>query len=314
MKEEKNTDKNADLADLMEESYTTRRATVPALEEILYKPIKILDHGFIRVVDYMGDDNAIVQAARVSYGKGTKKLSQDQGLINYLMRHRHTTPFEMCDIKFHIKLPIFIARQWIRHRTASVNEYSGRYSIMNNEFYIPDRANLSPQSQINKQGREDTAVPSDVADRVLGILQNDANQCYNHYIEMMNEDDAGNIINEDTTGISRELARMNLTLNCYTEWYWKTNLHNLFHFLALRADSHAQYEIRVYADAMLDITRAWVPFACNAFEEYRMHGKSFSRSAIAVLKRMLSGEKVTEENCGMTKREWVEFNEVIGKL
>lgn len=313
MNEEKNIDKNADLADLMQESYTTRRATVPALEEILYKPIKILDHGFVRVVDYMGDDSAIVQAARVSYGKGTKQVSQDKGLINYLMRHRHTTPFEMCDIKFHIKLPIFIARQWIRHRTASVNEYSGRYSIMNNEFYIPSRENLSPQSQINKQGREETAVPTDVADRVLGILQNDANQCYNHYIEMINEDDAGNIINEDTTGISRELARMNLTLNCYTEWYWKTNLHNLFHFLALRADSHAQYEIRVYAEAMLDITRAWVPFACHAFEEYRMHGKSFSRSGIVALKRMLANENVTEENCGMTKREWKEFTELLGR-
>ena len=313
MNEEKNTDKNADLADLMQESYTTRRATVPALEEILYKPIKILDHGFVRVVDYMGDDSAIVQAARVSYGKGTKQVSQDKGLINYLMRHRHTTPFEMCDIKFHIKLPIFIARQWIRHRTASVNEYSGRYSIMNNEFYIPSRENLSPQSQINKQGREETAVPTDVADRVLGILQNDANQCYNHYIEMMNEDDAGNIINEDTTGISRELARMNLTLNCYTEWYWKTNLHNLFHFLALRADNHAQYEIRVYAEAMLDITRAWVPFACHAFEEYRIHGKSFSRSGIVALKRMLANENVTEENCGMTKREWKEFTELLGR-
>ena len=311
MNEEKNTDKNADLEDLMNESYTTRRATVQGIEDLLYKPIKLLDHGFVRVIDYMGDDSAIVQAARVSYGKGTKKMSQDQGLINYLMRHRHTTPFEMCDIKFHIKLPIFIARQWIRHRTASVNEYSGRYSIMNNEFYIPTRENLSPQSLINKQGREDEAVPADVADKVLRILQDDANQCYDHYIEMMNEDDQGNIINEGTIGISRELARMNLTLNCYTEWYWKTNLHNLFHFLGLRADSHAQYEIRVYADAMLDITRAWVPFACNAFEEYRMHGASFSRSGIATLKRMLSGENVTEENCGMTKREWKEFKELL---
>ena len=313
MNEEKSTDKNADLADLMNESYTTRRATVQGIEDLLYKPIKILDHGFVRVIDYMGDDSAIVQAARVSYGKGTKQVSQDKGLINYLMRHRHTTPFEMCDIKFHIKLPIFIARQWIRHRTASVNEYSGRYSIMNNEFYIPARENLSPQSLINKQGREDTAVPTEVADKVLKILHDDANKCYDHYIEMMNEDDAGNIINEDTIGISRELARMNLTLNCYTEWYWKTNLHNLFHFLALRADDHAQYEIRVYAEAMLDITRAWVPFACNAFEEYRMHGENFSRSGIATLKRMLSDENVTEENCGMTKREWKEFNELLGR-
>ena len=312
MNEEKPTDKNADLADLLNESHTTRRATVKGIEDLLYKPIPLLDHGFVRVIDYMGDDSAIVQAARVSYGKGTKQVSQDKGLINYLMRHRHTTPFEMCDIKFHIKLPIFIARQWIRHRTASVNEYSGRYSIMNNEFYIPARENLSPQSLINKQGREDAAVPPDVADKVLKILHDDAHNCYDHYIEMMNEDDAGNVINENTIGISRELARMNLTLNCYTEWYWKTNLHNLFHFLALRADNHAQYEIRVYAEAMLDITRAWVPFACNAFEEYRMNGAHFSRSGIAAVKRMLSGESVTEENCGMTKREWKEFNELLG--
>ena len=312
MNEEKNINKEADLEDLMKDSYTTRRATVPAIEDLLYKPIPILDHGFVRVVDYMGDDSAIVQAARVSYGKGTKQTSQDKGLINYLMRHRHTTPFEMCDIKFHVKLPIFVARQWIRHRTASVNEYSGRYSIMSKEFYIPAREHLSPQSQINKQGREDAAVPSDVADRVLGILKDDANNCYSHYIEMMNEDDSGKLIDENTIGISRELARMNLTLNYYTEWYWKTNLHNLFHFLALRADSHAQYEIRVYADAMLDIARAWVPFACEAFEEHRMHSASFSRSGLAALKRMLAGEKVNEENCGMTKREWKEFAERLG--
>lgn len=311
MNEDKNIDKEADLAALMTQSYTTRRATVQGIEELLYKPIKLLDHGFVRVIDYMGDDSSIVQAARVSYGKGTKQVNQDRGLINYLMRHRHTTPFEMCDIKLHIKLPIFVARQWIRHRTASVNEYSGRYSIMNNEFYIPARENLAPQSLINKQGREENAVPEEVATKVLKILHNDASQCYDHYIEMMNEDDTGNVINPTTIGISRELARMNLTLNCYTEWYWKTNLHNLFHFLALRADSHAQYEIRVYADAMLDITRAWVPFACNAFEEYRMHGAHFSRSGISALKRMLSGEKLTEENCGMTKREWKEFMEIL---
>lgn len=313
MNQDNNIDKDADLADLMKVSHNTRRATVPGIEDLLYKPIPLLDHGFVRVIDYMGDDSAIVQAARVSYGAGTKQISQDKGLINYLMRHRHTTPFEMCDIKFHIKLPIFVARQWIRHRTASVNEYSGRYSIMANEFYIPEREHLSPQSQINKQGREEQAVPDDVAHKVLAMLKDDASQCYSHYTEMMNADEAGNIINEDSVGISRELARMNLTLNYYTEWYWKTNLHNLFHFLSLRADSHAQYEIRVYAEAMMDITRAWVPFACNAFEEYRIHGKYFSRSGMAALKRMLAGEDITDENCGMTKREWKEFKESLEK-
>ncbi len=305
------TDKKSDLSDLISESHNTKRATVKSLEDILYKPIPILDHGFVRVIDYMGDDSAIVQAARVSYGKGTKQTTQDQGLIKYLMRHRHTTPFEMCDIKFHIKLPIFVARQWIRHRTASVNEYSARYSILGNEFYIPTRENLSPQSKINKQGREDESLPDDVAAKVLSILKDDATRCYSHYTEMMNEDENGNIIDEGTVGLARELARMNITLNYYTEWYWKLNLHNLFHFLALRADPHAQYEIRVYADAMLDIVKAWVPFASDAFEEYRVYSASFSRTALAALKRMLAGEKVTEENSGLTKREWREFRESL---
>ena len=235
---------------------TTKRATVPALEEILYEPIKVLDHGFIRVIDYMGDDSAIVQAARVSYGKGTKQLNQDKGLINYLLRHYHTTPFEMCDIKFHIKLPIFIARQWIRHRTASVNEYSARYSILGNEFYLPESANIASQSAVNKQCREGDSLPKEAAEKVLAILEEDARQCYGHYKELMNADEEGNIIDENATGIARELARMNLTLNYYTEWYWKINLHNLLHFLRLRANPYAQYEIRVYAEKMLEIVKA----------------------------------------------------------
>ncbi|MGV2432189.1 MAG UNVERIFIED_CONTAM: FAD-dependent thymidylate synthase [Rickettsiaceae bacterium] len=291
----------------MSASHTTKRATVKALEDILYEPIKLLDHGFIRVIDYMGDDSAIVQAARVSYGKGTKQTSQDQGLINYLMRHRHTTPFEMCDIKFHIKLPIFVARQWIRHRTASVNEYSARYSILGNEFYVPERENLAAQSKSNRQGRADQSLPPHLADKVLSMLKDDATKCYDHYIEMMNEDEDGNIIDENTIGLTRELARMNLTLNYYTEWYWKINLHNLFHFIALRADPHAQYEIRVYADAMLNIVKAWVPFAYSAFEEYRMNASNFSRKEIIAIKSMIKGDKVTEENSGLTKREWQEF-------
>ncbi len=303
--------KDLELQELMAASHTTKRPTVQSLEDILYKPIPILDKGFVRVMDYMGDDTSIVQAARVSYGRGTKKSLQDQGLINYLMRHKHTTPFEMCDIKFHIKLPIFVARQWIRHRTASVNEYSARYSILANEFYIPERQHLSPQSKANKQGRELDAVPDDVADKVLSILKDDATRCYGNYIEMMNEDEDGNIIDENAVGLARELARMNITLNYYTEWYWKINLHNLFHFLALRADPHAQYEIRIYAEKMLEMVKAWVPFAYNAFQEYRMGAANFSRTEIAVLKNMLKGKKVTEEDSGLTKREWSEFSKKL---
>jgi len=305
------TNKDLELADMISGSYNTKRATVEALEDILYKPFPILDKGFVRVIDYMGDDSAIVQAARVSYGRGTKKSLQDQGLINYLMRHKHTTPFEMCDIKFHVKLPIFIARQWIRHRTASVNEYSARYSILANEFYVPEKQNLSPQSKTNKQGREVGTVPDEVADKVLSILKDDASRCYGHYIEMMNEDESGNIIDDNMVGLARELARMNLTLNYYTEWYWKINLHNLFHFLALRADPHAQYEIRAYASVMLDMVKAWVPFAYNAFEEYRMCSSNFSRTEIRAIQNMIQGQKVTEENSGLTKREWKEFSDKL---
>ena len=305
------TNNSAELNDVLSISNQTKRATVTSLEELLYKPIKLLDHGFIRVIDYMGDDSAVVQAARVSYGKGTKQVSRDKALINYLMRHRHTTPFEMCDIKFHIKLPIFIARQWIRHRTASVNEYSARYSILGNDFYLPATENLSAQSKINKQGRDDDALDPKDAARVLKILEDDAKNCYKHYIELMNEDEDGNIIDESKTGITRELARMNLTLNHYTEWYWKINLHNLLHFLALRADSHAQYEIRVYADAMLDIVKAWVPFTYDAFIEYRKDSASVSKTGISVIKRMLSGENVTQENSGLTSREWEELSKTF---
>ena len=284
----------------------TKRVVVPGIEKILYEPIPVLDHGFIRVIDYMGDDSAIVQAARVSYGKGTKQTNQDRGLIQYLMRHRHTTPFEMCDIKFHIKLPIFIARQWIRHRTASVNEYSARYSILGNEFYIPKPENIAMQSKINKQGRDNILSPEE-SEKVLQLLHKDAEQCYSHYQEMLNEDEQGNVLNEDNPSLARELARMNLTLNFYTEWYWKINLHNLFHFLSLRADSHAQYEIRVYAEAMLDIVKEWVPFAYEAFMEYQVNGVSFSNNAVKAIKAMLNGEKVTAETSGMSKREWGEF-------
>ena len=295
----------------MDETFTTKRATSPALEKILYDPIKVLDHGFVRVIDYMGDDAAIVQAARVSYGRGTKQVSQDKGLINYLMRHWHSTPFEMCEIKFHVKLPIFVARQWIRHRTANVNEYSARYSIMDKEFYIPDASQLAPQSKKNHQGRGgDTLSPEESA-RVLQLLKSDSEQTYAHYEEMMNCDAEGNVIDEGKSGIARELARMNLTLNYYTQWYWKIDLHNLMHFLMLRADPHAQYEIRVYADAMIEVVKQWVPFAYEAFDEHRLNGRRLSKTGLAVIKRMIGGEKVSQETSGLTKREWDELQAML---
>ncbi len=302
-----NSEQKQELDNLRTLSFKTKRATVPALEEILFEPIQVLDHGFVRVVDYFGDDSAIVQAARVSYGKGTKQVNQDKGLINYLMRHWHTTPFEMCEIKFHIKLPMFIARQWIRHRTANVNEYSARYSIMDKEFYVPKPEHLAPQSKQNHQGRSDQPLEGKEAARVLDILKGDSLQCYDHYEEMLNSDQLGNIKDENNLGLARELARMNLTLNYYTQWYWKIDLHNLFHFLMLRADPHAQYEIRAYADVMLDIVKRWVPFAYDAFMEYKMHGAHVSRTGMEVLKRMIAGEKITQESSGMTKREWEEL-------
>ena len=292
---------------LIDENKTTKRATVDAMEEVLYEPIKVLDKGFIRVIDYMGDDSAIVQAARVSYGKGTKQLNQDRGLIRYLMRHHHTTPFEMCEIKFHIKLPIFIARQWIRHRTANVNEYSARYSILDKEFYVPNGDNLAAQSQINKQGRDEILEGQEAA-RVLEILKDDSGRCYEHYMEMLNlNDNTGEIIDPNKKGLTRELARMNLPVNYYTQWYWKIDLHNLFHFLRLRADSHAQYEIREYADAMLDVVKKWVPFAYEAFMDYRMNSISLSATAKEIVKRMIAGETIDQESSGLSKREYTEL-------
>ncbi len=241
------TDQQAEIDQARAGAQPTLRPIAPALEDILYQALPVLDHGFVRVVDYMGDDAAVVQAARVSYGRGTKKVSEDRGLINYLMRHRHTTPFEMCEIKYHVKLPIFVARQWIRHRTANVNEYSARYSILDNEFYIPRPEHLAAQSQQNRQGRDAVLVGQE-AERVFSLLKKDAELVYQHYMEMLNEGETGEPLDAERSGLARELARMNLSLGFYTQWYWKTNLHNLMHFLSLRADAHAQYEIRVYAE------------------------------------------------------------------
>lgn len=300
----------AEIKDIRSETRATYRDISPELEAILYEPIPVLDHGFIRVVDYMGTDAAIVQAARVSYGRGTKKTREDAGLINYLLRHRHTTPFEMCEIKLHIKLPIFIARQWIRHRTANVNEYSGRYSILDREFYVPAPEQLASQSSSNRQGRGDVLEGEEAA-RVLDILKSDAQQCYDHYQEMLNEDEVGNVRDEGRHGLARELARMNLPVNFYTQWYWKIDLHNFMHFLALRADSHAQYEIRVYAEAMLDVLKKWVPVTYDAFMDYRMGATEISQKGMNVVRRLISGERVDAESSGMSKREWAELMDAL---
>ena len=294
------------------ETHRTGRATVPALEELLYEAIPVLDHGFVRVVDYMGDDAAVVQAARVSYGRGTKRVSQDAGLIRYLMRHRHTTPFEMCEIKLHVKLPVFVARQWIRHRTANVNEYSARYSVLDREFYIPDPENLAAQSATNKQGRAQVLEGEEAA-RVLDILREDAARSYADYQEMLNQDDAGNVIDPDRAGLARELARINLPLSIYTQWYWKCDLWNLLRFLSLRADPHAQYEIRVYAEAMLDIVQAWVPAVYAAFDEDVLGATQLSRTGTEVVKRLLAGEQVTQGDSGLSPREWRELMASLGR-
>jgi len=297
-----------EIKDQQSQENKTKRVTAPELEKILYEAIPILDHGFVRVVDYMGDDTSIVQAARVSYGKGTKKVSTDSGLIKYLMRHWHSTPFEMCEIKYHVKLPIFIARQWIRHRTANVNEYSARYSILDKEFYLPAPEHLASQSQSNRQGRGNI-LEGDKAKKVLDLLKTDAERTYSNYEEMLNERYDGSVIDENEIGLARELARMNLTLNTYTQWYWKTDLLNLMNFLRLRADHHAQYEIRAYADAMLDTVKKWVPITYDAFIDYRVGGTEVSSKGKAVIQKLIKGEEISLEQSGLSKREWNELME-----
>jgi thymidylate synthase (FAD) len=272
-----------EIQEQQSQSNSTKRVTSTELEKVLYEAIPVLDHGFIRVIDYMGDDSSIVQSARVSYGKGTKKVSTDEGLIRYLMRHWHSTPFEMCEIKYHVKLPIFIARQWIRHRTANVNEYSARYSILDKEFYIPEKEQLSAQATTNRQGRGEL-ITGQQADEVLKILKDDAVRTYDNYEKMLNERFDGTIIDEKKSGLARELARMNLTLNSYTQWYWKTDLLNLMNFLFLRGDSHAQYEIRVYAEKMLDTVKKWVPITHAAFLDYRVGAAHLSSKGLKIVK------------------------------
>jgi thymidylate synthase (FAD) len=299
-----------EIKNLKSQNYSTKRVVSSELEGILYEAMPALDHGFVRVIDYMGNDSSIVQAARVSYGKGTKQVSNDTGLIKYLMRHWHSTPFEMCEIKFHIKLPIFIARQWIRHRTANVNEYSARYSILDKEFYLPQTKNLATQSSSNRQGRGDV-LEGKQAEEVLKILKEDAERTYENYENMLNERYDGSTIDLNKKGLARELARMNLTLNTYTQWYWKTDLLNLMNFLRLRVDIHAQYEIRVYADIMLDVLKKWVPITYEAFLDYRVGGTEVSSKGKVLLKKLINNEKISLEQSGLSKREWNELMEAF---
>ena len=332
--------KRAEIEAQRAASHETRRVTVPALEQVLYQRFDVLDHGFVRVIDYMGDDAAIVQAARVSYGAGTRQVREDRALIRYLLRHRHTTPFEMCEIKLHIKAPIFVARQWLRHRTASVNEYSARYSRLDREFYVPDAEHLgrllderyrrryrgpmddlfewtrnhsalASQSDSNKQGRDD-ALAGEEAKRTLSRIDWISRNAYGVYENLLNEDETGAQKEPDHVGLARELARAALPVNYYTQFYWKIDLHNLLHFLSLRADAHAQYEIRVYADAILDkIVACWVPETYKAFQDYAMKAASLSAGGLDVVRRMLAGEAVDQAKSGLSKREWRELMAVL---
>ncbi len=289
----------------------TRRAVAPALEEILFQALPVLDHGFIRVVDYMGDDAAVVQAARVSYGKGTRRVSDDRGLIRYLMRHRHTSPFEMCEIKLHVKLPIFVARQWIRHRTAAVNEYSARYSVLDDEVYVPGADSVAVQSSDNRQGRG-VAFDAQEAEQVRAGIRASGEEAFQRYHALLNDNGAGQPLVEGRPGVARELARVVLPLSTYTQWYWKIDLQNLLHFVALRLDRHAQAEIRAYAEILADILRRWVPATYEAFTDYRLDALELSGPALAVLRRMLRGEKVTADKSGLSAREWRELVDQLG--
>lgn len=281
---------------------------VPAAEAILDQEFKCLDHGFVRLIDYMGSDDSIVQAARVSYGRGTQKVHQDRGLIRYLLRHQHTTPFEMVEFKFHCKLPIFVARQWIRHRTANVNEYSLRYSKAINQFYMPEKAAIRFQSKTNRQGRSEKTVPAALQARVLEILKSVAKQSWSDYEEM------------EEAGIARELARIHLPVSLYTEWYWKIDLYNLLHFLKLRIDDHAQYEIRVYAQTIAGIVQKVVPLTWEAFEDYMLNAHTFSRSELRLIAKVLNSldrqpnwnQLAEEEN--LSPRELREFIEKIKEI
>jgi thymidylate synthase (FAD) len=273
------------------------RLVVPEAEALLDREIKVLDRGFVRLVDYLGGDARIVQSARVSYGAGTKTVREDRGLISYLMRNEHTSPFEQVTLTFHTKMPIFVARQWVRHRTARLNEISGRYSVMADEFYLPEMAEIRTQSSVNKQGRSEDSVDPDVATQWLETMRADQRAVYEHYQQMIDG------------GLARELARINLPLSLYTEWYWQIDLHNLFHFIHLRADPHAQYEIRVFAEALAQCARAVAPLAYEAFEEHKLHSIKFSRSECVALGELLEGKQPA-----LDERSMRIFSEKIARL
>ena len=300
-----------EMAEARASSSTTRRATVPALEEIMFSAMPVLDRGFVRVVDYMGDDAAVVQGARVSFGRGTRQISGDRGLIRYLMRNRHSTPFELASIKIHLRAPVFVTRQWFRHRTASINEYSARYSVLDREFYVPAREVVAVQSQDNRQGRGE-AMDEDTSRRVIEVLRVDASRAYDNYLWMLNETEEGETADPARQGVARELARINLPVSVYTQFYWKTDLWNLLRFLALRADPHAQYEIRAYAEVILGVVGRWVPMVHEAFEDYMLHSASLSRQALGLLRAALASDrKISPAAHGLSGRE---LRELIGQV
>lgn len=289
-------------------THEIERVSVPALDGLLGHSFPVLDHGFVRVIDYMGDESSVVQAARVSYGAGTKEVSEDRGLLRYLMRHRHSTPFEMCELKLHVKLPIFVARQWIRHRTANVNEYSARYSILAREFYVPEASDLAPQSTTNKQGRAG-GYSTDLSVALQEVFEVAGNGAFDMYENLILPEEEGG------PGLARELARIVTPMSTYTEWYWKVDLHNLLHFLSLRADPHAQKEIRVYAEVILDLVKAWVPNIAEAFEDYRLGAHTFSRQEMEILRQMATGYHMVTGGptvTQMSKRERADFLRALG--
>ncbi len=293
---------------------TTRRPTCDGLEALLFEPIPVLDRGFVRVVDYMGDDAAIVQGARVSYGRGTRAVQSDRGLIRYLMRHRHTTPFELAELKLHVRAPIFVTRQWFRHRTASINEYSARYSVLEREFYVPAPQDVAAQSASNRQGRGAPMSEADAA-RVVEMLRDDAARCYDNYLWMLNEAEDGTPADPDRAGVARELARITLPVGIYTQFYWKVNLWNLLRFLSLRADPHAQAEIRAYADAILGVVQAWVPDVHDAYADYVANAASLSGQAMALVRAALATPgRLDPAGYGLSGRELRELVELMPEL
>ena len=293
---------------LINRSTAITRTSVPFMDERLGWEFPVLDHGFIQIIDYMGDDHAIDSAARMSYGEGTKRKNEARGLINYLMSHHHTSPFEMCEIKLKVKLPVFAARQWIRHRTANVNEYSARYSILDNEFYIPEIQEITAQSTTNKQGRGEM-LEGVLASEIRSKMQAHSQLSYNLYEWLLSDD----------VDLTRELARINLPPNIYTQWVWKTDLHNLFHFLMLRADPHAQKEIRDYAELLEWIVMGWVPMAWDAYRVYRKGAISFSAHEALMIRAALAMSVLDPDNkpnwaSVLSMREWKAFIQKIEQI